>query len=169
MFAAASSMKCQSQRGYVLKIGFADDRTIDERLVFFRGGREAHAHACVGYDVIQTSARMYSDKLGLLRYHGRAVTAHRKFPHVRTKYGKAVRRSYSGVSDNEGIAPVLEKLQRIADIGSTLAGRMAELLQLREAVRKAEAAAARHRAKVVLIRKRSKPRAMGSRSRRERF
>jgi hypothetical protein len=48
----------------------------------------------------------------------------------------------------------LEKLQSVADIRSTLAGRMAELLELREAVRKAEAAAARPKAKVVSIRKR---------------
>jgi hypothetical protein len=35
-------------------------------LLFFSGGREPHAHECVAYDVTQTSARMYSDKLGLL-------------------------------------------------------------------------------------------------------
>jgi hypothetical protein len=30
-------------------------------LLFFRGEREMHAHACVAYDVTQTGARMYSD------------------------------------------------------------------------------------------------------------
>jgi hypothetical protein len=34
-------------------------------LLFFRGGRR-EVHACVAYDVTQTSARMYSDELGLL-------------------------------------------------------------------------------------------------------
>jgi hypothetical protein len=48
----------------------------------------------------------------------------------------------------------LEKLQIVADIISALEGRMAELLELREAVRKAEAAAARSKAKVASIRKR---------------
>ena len=33
-------------------------------LLFFRGGREAHA--CVAYDVTQISAQMRSDRLGLL-------------------------------------------------------------------------------------------------------
>jgi hypothetical protein len=33
-------------------------------LLFFRGGREAHA--CVAYDVTQISARMHSAGLGLL-------------------------------------------------------------------------------------------------------
>jgi hypothetical protein len=33
-------------------------------LLFFRGRREVHA--CVAYDVTETSARMYSDELGLL-------------------------------------------------------------------------------------------------------
>jgi hypothetical protein len=56
----------------------------------------------------------------------------------------------------------LEKLQRVADIRSALvadiksalAGRMAALLELRKAVRKAEDAAARPKAKVASIRKR---------------
>ena len=33
-------------------------------LLFFRGRREVHA--CVAYDVTETSARIYSDELGLL-------------------------------------------------------------------------------------------------------
>ena len=33
-------------------------------LLFFRGGREVHA--CIAYNLSQTSARMYSDQLGLL-------------------------------------------------------------------------------------------------------
>jgi hypothetical protein len=57
-------MKCQSQRGDVLKIGLQMIEQSIDGMLFFRGGRAAHA--CVAYDVTQISARMYSDGLGLL-------------------------------------------------------------------------------------------------------
>jgi hypothetical protein len=57
-------MKCQSQRGDVLKIGLQMiEQSMNGQLLFL-GGREVHA--CVAYDVTQISARMYSDGLGLL-------------------------------------------------------------------------------------------------------
>jgi hypothetical protein len=57
-------MKCQSQRGDVLKIGLQMIEQSINGLLFFRGGRGVHA--CVAYDVTEISARMYSDGLGLL-------------------------------------------------------------------------------------------------------
>jgi hypothetical protein len=75
-------MKCQSQRGYVLKIGLQMIEQSTSGLLFFRGGREVHA--CVAYDVTQTSARMYSDELGLLPIkffrHVRQLSNDRQMP-----------------------------------------------------------------------------------------
>ena len=57
-------LKCQSQRGDVLKIGLQMiEQSMDGRL-FFRGARELHA--CIAYNVTQHSARIYSDGLGVL-------------------------------------------------------------------------------------------------------
>jgi hypothetical protein len=39
------------------------EQSMDGRL-FFRGGRELHA--CMGYNITHYSARIYSDRLGLL-------------------------------------------------------------------------------------------------------
>ena len=59
-----SSLKCQSQRGDVLKIGLQMiEQSMDGRL-FFRGARELHA--CIAYNVTQHGARIYSDRLGVL-------------------------------------------------------------------------------------------------------
>jgi len=68
-------------------------------LLFFRGGREVHA--CVAYDVTQTSARMYSDELGLLpidffvtfdnfRTIGRCQLAWRRRDHIGVVFEKWV-------------------------------------------------------------------------------
>jgi hypothetical protein len=57
-------MKCQSQRGDVLKIGLQMIEQAINGLLFFRGGRGVHA--CVAYDITPISARMYSVGLGLL-------------------------------------------------------------------------------------------------------
>jgi hypothetical protein len=64
MLPVASSMKCQGQRGHVLTIGLHMIEQSTNGLLFFRGGRGFHA--CLAYDLTQTSARMYVDRLGLL-------------------------------------------------------------------------------------------------------
>jgi hypothetical protein len=80
-------------------------------LLFFRGGREVRK--CIAYNVTQVSARMYSDRLGLLpidffvtfdnfRTIGRCQLAWRCRDHIGVVFDRWVDvRAYVAVSDSD--------------------------------------------------------------------